>query len=307
MLSVLTGQVDCSVQTNINQHKYPRTNMQSFCAAMHLSTDLPPVAAKYCKALFEVPHHKTIIQHHVIQFSHTLKHKGHTEHTHKTNRTTARTRNPSAWGVFSSCGSSGHAIDLSILFLTSQHVCLPACPPVLAALFHQARPFNEPLYLPSADSLPRCFPYSMTHTDTHICTLTRVHISYTWTVHPEYTHMLWMYPSSERNRKLWKSFRAVKGCVWEEAFSSSSHSAALLLLCALALLSSSSSAPSPFICSFHIYCRNTTVMWGLHQRWIGGFRMAEGVRKGINCESSKSLICHPCPQGPLKRQRRHLK
>lgn len=58
---------------------------------------------------------------------------------------------------------------------------------------------------------------------------------------------------------------------------------------------------------FHIYCRNTAEIWGLHHRWSGGLRMADGERKGRRCENPNPLICHPCPQGPLKRQRRHLK
>lgn len=30
---------------------------------------------------------------------------------------------------------------------------------------------------------------------------------------------------------------------------------------------------------FHIYCRNTAEIWGLHHRCSGGLRMAEGERK----------------------------
>lgn len=36
------------------------------------------------------------------------------------------------------------------------------------------RSFNEPLYLPGADSLPHCFPYSMTHTSVSLQEYTSV-------------------------------------------------------------------------------------------------------------------------------------
>lgn len=150
-----------------------RTSVYTFALSKWVCT------LKYCKALFEVPHHKNYTPRPCnIPLPRTQTQRAHS-HTHrKTNGTPALTPHPFAWGVFDSCSSSGCAIDLSVLFLTSQHVCLRVCLFwLLSSTTSPRRPFNEPLYLPSADSLPHCLPCSVRHSHTHTCTLTRVHNS----------------------------------------------------------------------------------------------------------------------------------
>lgn len=77
---------------------------------------------------------------------------------------------------------------------------------------------------------------------------------------------------------------------------------------------SHTAAPFPFVYPAlpmtlhrHIYCRNTAETWCLRHTCSGGLRVAEGERKGRYFDNQRPLICHPCPQGPLKKQRRHLK
>ncbi len=208
--------------------------------------------------------------------------------------------------------------------------CVPACLPVclfwlLSSATAPHRPFNEPLYLPSADSLPRSLPYSMTHTHTgfqaHTLILLQGYRTEVYKLCMQInTHTRFGCSPVQREMGTGSCERALglSSTVGKRRHSALHLSRALMLLHTLTPLLLPSLSPffslALILClsiylslHFHIYCRNTAEIWGLHHRWSRGLRMAEGERKGIDCENPKPLICHPCPQGPLKRQRRHLK
>ena len=212
-LSVLTGQVlgKCglffffvcmrSYTNRRGAHAQTRTHIVSSLPYIHLYVSPQYTSVcKYCRAWFEVPHHK---KNYTLRPCNTPLPRTQTQRAHtKTNRTPARTPHPSAWGALGSCSSSGRAADLSILSPTSQHVCLPAC---LSACSGCSPPPRRPfsLSLSFFPALTHSFaPYltlwlhTHTHTHTHTHRLPGTHTKgyATEACKPinTHTHMFWM-------------------------------------------------------------------------------------------------------------------
>lgn len=59
----------------------------------------------------------------------------------------------------------------------------------------------------------------------------------------------------------------------------------LMLLCTASLFVSQ---PLCITLHFHIYYKNTAVIWGFHHRCGGGLKVAEGERKGIDCDNPQN-------------------
>lgn len=182
-------------------------------------------------------------------------------------------------------------------------MCLPACsgysrPP--------HRPFRAPLCLPITESITPSLPCSTTHTyrpssckgpqQMHIkCACRQIHV-----LEVAQFGAKWEQEVVKR----------LKGCRawWVKEGIHLYISLALMLLRTSSVFVSQSPTLSMYLSlRIHIYCRNTVEVWGLHHRCSRGLRMAEWERKGMDCQNPKPLICHAYPQGPLKRQWRHLK
>lgn len=282
-----------------------RTSVYTFALSKWVCT------VKYCKALFEVPHHKNYTPRPCnIPLPRTQTQRAHS-HTHrKTNGTPALTPHPFAWGVFDSCSSSGCAIDLSVLFLTSQHVCLRVCLFwLLSSTTSPRRPFNEPLYLPSADSLPHCLPCSVRHSHTHTHTPVLLQGCTTVACKPcvpiNARTCFGCSPvqrgtgSCERALGLSRAAGKRRHSAFHLSLSLSfshapphSHSASPSLFISVFL--SPSHTPSIYLSlHFHINCRNTAEIWALHHRWSGGLRMAERERNRLREPKTAHLPSMP--------------
>lgn len=187
-----------------------------------------------------------------------------------------------------------------------------ACLPVLAAPVHHTGPSVRLSVFPSLNhSLPPFLALWHTHTQAFRWTRTLLQGSTTDAYQAcmqTNTHVLDVAQFGAK----WEQevVKRLKGCRawWVKEGIHLYISPALMLLRTSSVFVSHSPTLSMYLSlCIHIYCRNTVEVWGLHHRCSRALRMAEWERKGMDCQNPKPLICHACPQGPLKRQWRHLK
>lgn len=192
MPCLLSGQVYSSMKTSqipTLKHKHA---CGGFFPTLHLSAHLPSVAVKYWKAQFW----STTSQNCTPRPCNTTLPRTQTQRARSQRLIVPPHALPSICLRCVLPLQQQWPCNISIIRLPNITVRVP----VPASLFHHHAGPSMSLSI---------FP-TLTHSLTARFTLW--HTQHQLHVLSEYTHVLWMHPSSERNKKLWKGFRAVEGC-----------------------------------------------------------------------------------------------